>query len=121
MHYVDLLRPRLFSIRRVEEFDLTRLNAELRANVAEIKIDRTIKALNLVLDEERHLDVAVLKELVHLLTNDCVVIGIETGTHLIESLFCGDDMLLGFCASDQLLHRFQMLVSNEHKLFWLDG
>ena len=102
MHEVDLLGPDGLARWRasVVKLDLTRLQAELGANVAEIEIDGAIEALDLVLDEQRHLDMAVFKEFVQLLSNDCPFVRTEFLAHGLESRFSAQDELLGFSPLD---------------------
>ena len=102
MHEVDLLGPNGLGRRRgsVVKLDLTGLQAELGTNVAEIEIDGAIQTLNLVLDEQRHLDMAVFKELVQLLSNDSPLVGTEFLAHGFESRLSAQDELLGFCTFD---------------------
>ena len=74
MQHVDLFCSHLRSIVWIDESDLSWTLTVLRALATEVKVNRSVKALNLILNEERHLDVPVLKELVDLLTNDHEVV-----------------------------------------------
>lgn len=74
VHEVDLLSPCLCTAGWIEKLDKAWLDAELGTHIAEIQVDCPIQALNLVLDEQRHFDVPILKELVNLLAYHLEVI-----------------------------------------------
>ena len=74
MQHVDLFCSHLRPIVWIDESDLSWALTVLRALATEVEVNRSVKALNLILNEERNLDVPVLKELVDLLTNDHEVV-----------------------------------------------
>ena len=74
MKHFDLFCTQLRSIVRVVECNLSRRLTMLRADSTEVKVNSTVLALYLVLDEEGDFDVSVFEKLVHLLAKDLVVI-----------------------------------------------
>ena len=113
MHKIDLFRTNLLTCRVVEKFYLPGFHTELRTNVAEIQIDGTVKALDFVLNKQRNLDVAIFKELIHLLSNDGPVICIKVLAHILMSRLRIDNELFGFCALNEIFHCIKMLVCDE--------
>ena len=69
--------------------------------VAEVKVNGAIESLDLVLDEKRHFDVAVLKEFVQLLLHYPEISGIELRTHLLELSLSVFDILECISAFNQ--------------------
>lgn len=98
---IDLFCPGLGP----KEFYCTRPNGVLRADVAEVEVDCSIEALDLVLDEQADLDVTVLKELVHLLADNSPVICIHFPAHFDEPPLSVIDVLCRCGASNELPQR----------------
>ena len=81
MHHVDLLFARLATCVWVIEDYLTRFLAIFGSNTTKIKVDCPIKTLDLVLNEERDLDVSVFEKFVHLLAHNLPVVCLVVTTH----------------------------------------
>jgi len=83
---VDLLDTWLGSaIAGIEKGHLARLGRVLGSLVTEVQVDGAVKSLNLVLDEQAHFDVAILKEFVHLLADNLPVVSIHFFAHFDEA------------------------------------
>ena len=86
-----------------EEFDLARFARVLRSDIGKVKIDCAIKTLDLVLNEQTDLNVAVFKELVHLLTHNLPVVGIHFPAHFHKPTLSVCNILKSVGACDELL------------------
>lgn len=120
MQKVYLLRSSLITGSSIE-LDGARLDRVLRADATKVEVDGAIEALNLVLDEQANFDMAILEELVHLLTDDAPIVCVHFGAHLDESSLCIANILSGVSTFDELLECIQVLHREVVDFFWLHG
>ena len=119
VHKVDLLFGPFLSRVRIEHADLAWFHTIYGASLTEVKVDSAIKALDLVLNEERDLDVTILKELVHLHANYLPIVCRAVITHLNERGLCIDNICFSFSAFDKRFDSLQVLLCDVEDFFWL--
>lgn len=91
----------------------------MRANATKIKVNSTVKALNLILNEETDFDMAVLKKFKQLLSDNLPVISIHLLAHLNKPRLRIDHIFKCARALNQALQHIEMLKSNLVKFFRL--
>ena len=75
---MDLLYShRLLHVWGGENADNSRFDRGARPLVAEVQVDRAVEALDFVLDEKRHFDMAIFEELVHLLAHNLKIVRVH--------------------------------------------
>lgn len=120
MDDINRLCPRYGArVARIQELNLARSDAVLRAGSTDVENDCAIWFLDLISVENRHIQVFVLEELEELLAHNDEVVAGEVGAHFIYFLLDDVDKAHVGCAVDELLHRGQVLLCDMVNLFRL--